>query len=109
MATNLGHVAVNEAVFIIHNEVFEIVGGEHLPLPAVAQTRLLQQLPAALEGPLSCRQLRLRAGGRDGARGRTRGGRKGEEKAENVAVGDLCVFRAVLHSSQVCKYVSQSA
>lgn len=59
MVTNLGHIAVNKAVFIIHNEVFEILRRKHLPLPHVAQTRLLQQLPAALEGPLSCRQLQL--------------------------------------------------
>lgn len=59
MGTNLGYVAVNEAVFVIHNEVFEILGREHPPLPRVAQTRLLQQLPAALEGPLSCQQLQL--------------------------------------------------
>lgn len=90
MATNLGHIAVNEAVFIIHNEVFEIVGGEHLPLPAVAQTRLLQQLPAALEGPLSCRQLRLRVGGRDGSEEEPAEERRGRKKSENVAVGDLC-------------------
>ena len=59
MLTNLGDVAVNKAVFIIHNEVFEILGREYPAFPHVAQTRLLQQLPAALEGPLSCQQLQL--------------------------------------------------
>lgn len=57
--TNLGYVAVDEAVFIIHNEVFEVLGGKHLALPGVAQTRLLQQLPATLERPLSRQQLQL--------------------------------------------------
>ncbi len=59
MVTNLGNIAVNKAVFIIHNEMFEILRRKHLPLPHVAQTRLLQQLPALLEGPLSCQQLQL--------------------------------------------------
>lgn len=62
MVTNLGYVAVNKAVFIIHNEVFEILGRKHLPLPRVAQARLLQQLPAAMEGPLGCQQLQLLVG-----------------------------------------------
>lgn len=62
MLTNLGYIAVNKAVFIIHNEVFQILRRKHLPLPHVAQTRLLQQLPAALEGPLSCQRLQLLAG-----------------------------------------------
>lgn len=55
----LGYIAVNKAVFIIHNEVFEIIRRKHLALPRVAQTRLLQQLPATLEGPLSCLQFQL--------------------------------------------------
>lgn len=59
MGTNLGYIAVNKTVFIIHNEVFEVLRREHLPLPHVAQTRLLQHLPAALEGPLSFHQLLL--------------------------------------------------
>lgn len=59
MVTNLGYVAVNKAVFIIHNKVFEILRRKHPPLPCVAQTLLLQQLPAALEGLLSCQQLLL--------------------------------------------------
>lgn len=62
MATNLGYIAVNEAVFIIHNEVFEILRRKHLPLPRVAQTRFLQQIPASLEGLLSCEQLLLLVG-----------------------------------------------
>lgn len=62
--TNLGYVAVKKAVFIIHDEVLEILGREHLPLPLVAQTRLLQQLPAVLEGLLSRHQLQLLGGRR---------------------------------------------
>ncbi|TNN59356.1 hypothetical protein EYF80_030459 [Liparis tanakae] len=54
-------VAVDEAVFVVHDQVFEVLGRQHLALPRVAQTRLLQQLPATLEGPLS-RQLALTSG-----------------------------------------------
>lgn len=35
--TNLGYVAVNKAMVIIHNEVFEIFRGKHLPFPCVDQ------------------------------------------------------------------------
>lgn len=57
--TNLGYVAVNKAMFVVHNEVFEILWWKHPALLRVAQTCLLQHLPAALEGLLSCRQLQL--------------------------------------------------
>lgn len=59
MVTNLGYITVNKPVFIIHNEVFEILRRKHPTFPRVAQTRLLQQLPAAWEGPMSCQQLQL--------------------------------------------------
>lgn len=59
MLTNLGYIAVNKAVHVVNNEVFEILGREHAALPRVAQTCLLQQLPAALEGLVSCQQLQL--------------------------------------------------
>lgn len=59
MLTNLWYVAVNKAVFVIHNEVFQILWWKHPALPRVTQTRLLQQLPAALEGLLSRRPLNL--------------------------------------------------
>ena len=59
-------------MFIIHDEVFEVLRRKHLTLPGVAQTRLLQQLPAALEGPLSRLQLQLLEGG---TRGVMEGGR----------------------------------
>lgn len=62
LVTNLGYIAVNKAVFVIHNEMFKVLGRKHLPLPHVAQTRLLQQFPAALEGPLSCQHLQLLMG-----------------------------------------------
>lgn len=89
MVTNLGNVAVNKAVFVIHNEVFEILGREHPALPRVAQTRLLQQLPAAVEGPLGCQQLQLlvmRTMWRRRERGTKRGdrGRKKQETQKHL-------------------------
>lgn len=63
LSTHLGHVAVDEAVLVVYDQVLEVVGRQHLSLAAVAQTRLLQQLPAAVEGPLGGRQLRLPVGG----------------------------------------------
>lgn len=63
VSTHLGYVAVDEAVLVVHDQVPEVVRGQHLPLSILAQTRLLQQLPAAVEGPLGGRQLWLSVGG----------------------------------------------
>lgn len=57
--THLWHVAVDEAVFVVHDEVLQVLGREDAAFLGVAQTRLLQQLPAVLERALLLRQLQL--------------------------------------------------
>lgn len=39
--TNLGYIALNKVMLIIHDQMFEIFRGKHLPFPCVAQTGLV--------------------------------------------------------------------
>lgn len=85
LSTHLGHVAVDEAVLVVYDQVLEVVGRQHLSLAAVTQTRLLQQLPAAVEGPLGGRQLRLPVGG---ATEEEEPKKEKKKNRETVVVGD---------------------
>lgn len=71
-------------MLVVHDQVLEVVGRQHLPLVAVAQTRLLQELPAAVEGPLGSRQLRLPVGGATEEEPK----REKQKHGETAVVGD---------------------
>lgn len=73
-------------MLVVYDQVLEVVGRQHLSLAAVAQTRLLQQLPAAVEGPLGGRQLRLPVGGATEEEEEPK--REKKKNRETVVVGD---------------------
>ena len=51
-ARHLGHVAVEQAVPVVHHDVLQVIRDQHAALAGVGAARLLQQLPPALVGSL---------------------------------------------------------
>lgn len=52
---HFGHVAVQQAMLVVHDDVFEVFGDEDSPFARVGAARFLQQFPTTLMDSLHCR------------------------------------------------------